>query len=55
MSSITSTTYPEAFAAMDDAATAFDTYPDVEWQEAFLLQWAREHGDRKLTELLLPF
>jgi hypothetical protein len=55
MTSITSTTYPEAFAAMDEAAKAFYAYPDTDWQDAFLLQWAQEHGDRELTEALLPF
>jgi hypothetical protein len=55
MKEITSTTYPEAFAAMDEAAKAFWAYPNQDWQDAFLLQWAQAHGDRDLTASLLPF
>lgn len=52
---VTSAIYPEAFAAMDEAANEFWAYPDSEWQDAFLLQWAQAHGDRELTASLLPF
>ena len=36
-------TYPDAFAAMDAAAAQFWAYPDADWQDAFLLEWAREN------------
>ncbi len=52
---INSTNFPEAFEAMNEAAKAFWAYPDADWQDAFLLQWAQEHGDKALCEELLPF
>jgi hypothetical protein len=48
---ITSTTYPEAFAAMDAAASEFWAYPDQDWQENFLRQWAQANDPVLLAAL----
>ena len=44
-------TFPAAFAAMDEAAAQYWAYPDIEWQDQFLLNWAREN-DPVLAGLL---
>lgn len=44
-------TFPAAFAAMDREAAQFWAYPDVEWQDAFLLEWARENDPALLAAL----
>ena len=40
---ITRENFPAAFTAMDEAAKAFWAYPDREWQDNFLCQWAQDH------------
>ena len=53
--SVTPENFPAAFAAMDDAASEFHTYPGSEWQYRFLLSWAQTHDcsalEKALTEL----
>lgn len=49
---IDSNNFPEAFADMNEAAKAFWSYPDLDWQEAYLRQWAHAHGDSALFEAL---
>ena len=49
---IDSNTFPGAFADMDAAAAAFWAYPDLDWQDAFLRQWAQAHADHALFEAL---
>ena len=44
--------FPAAFAAMDAAASTFWAYPDSEWQDAFLRDYAQETGDSVLLALL---
>ncbi len=44
-------TFPAAFAAMDEAAAQFWAYPDAEWQDEFLLEWARENDPELLAVL----
>lgn len=41
--------FPEAFAAMDEAATKFWAYPNAQWQEEFLVQWAKKNNDTLLA------
>ena len=52
--SITSETFPMAFAAMDAAvkAAGFWAYPGPEWQEAFLADFAASTGDKALSSAL---
>ena len=45
-------TFPAAFAAMDAAAAQFWAYPDAEWQEEFLVGWARQHDPALLAALI---
>ena len=47
-----SNNFPSAFAAMNDAAKAFWAYPDLDWQDAYLRQWAQAHADQALIEAL---
>lgn len=49
---ITPENFPAAFAAMDEAAKEFWTYPNRDWQNNFLRQWAHEHGDIALLDAL---
>lgn len=44
-------TFPAAFAAMDEAAAQFWAYPPEEWQDEFLLCWARENDPALLAAL----
>ena len=44
--------FPAAFAAMDAAASAFWAYPDAEWQDNFLRDYALAQGDSVLLALL---
>ena len=48
---ITQANFPAAFAAMDEAASEFWAYPDYQWQEEFLLSWARQHDPVLVTAL----
>jgi hypothetical protein len=48
---ITQANFPAAFAAMDKAASEFWAYPDSQWQEEFLLSWARQHDPVLVTAL----
>ena len=45
-------TFPAAFAAMDAAAAQFWAYPDAEWQDEFLVGWARQHDPALLAALI---
>lgn len=40
-----SSSHPELFTAMDEAAKAFWAYPNAEWQDQFIERWLEEHGD----------
>lgn len=44
-------TFPAAFAAMDAAAAQFWAYPNADWQDEFLLAWARENDPGLLAAL----
>ena len=52
--SITSETFPAAFAAMDAAvkAAGFWTYPGPQWQAGFLADFAARTGDKALLSAL---
>ena len=52
---ITSLNFPEAFAAMDNAAKEFWAYPDSDWQDSFLLQWGERNGNAALVAELIAF
>ena len=45
-------TFPAAFAAMDAAAAQFWAYPNAEWQDGFLVGWARQHDPALLAALI---
>lgn len=49
---VNSTNYPAAFAAMDQAASEFWAYPDLDWQDAFLRQWAQVNNCEELMKAL---
>lgn len=49
---VTSQNFPAAFAAMDRAAAEFWAYPDAEWQESFLRNWAETARDEALLRAL---
>lgn len=49
---IDSKTFPAAFAAMDAAAAQLWAYPNAEWQEDFLVGWARQHDPALLAALI---
>ena len=52
MSKVSKEYFPAAFAAMDAEASAFWAYPDAEWQENFLRQWAEAHDHQALIAAL---
>ena len=49
---IDSKTFPAAFAAMDANAAQFWAYPNAEWQDEFLVGWARQHDPALLAALI---
>jgi hypothetical protein len=49
--SITSAEFPAAFSAMDAAASEYWAYPNEDWQDEFLRNWAYEN-DPELVSVL---
>lgn len=52
MSKVSKEYFPAAFAAMDAEASEFWAYPDAQWQDNFLHQWAEAHDHQALIAAL---